>query len=164
MWLSSGMTTFAAAMTARESRMVRYIRRGLIAIACLYMLSFSWSIYRRIRQVLRIQVRASSLVLEPGSVVGYDVVTSGEGGNRIRLELIQGAQHQVLLEQRASVNRVSGLDPRVFRYTPTITVTRALLAPFRRGPATLRVTGLGGQKLLHTPPPRTDELQVLLRP
>lgn len=158
------MTTFAAAMARRESRVVRQVRRAMIAVACIYAVSFWWSIYRRIWQVLRIEARATSLVLVPGSTVGYDVVASGEVRNRIRLELVQGAQSEVLLEQRASVNRVSGLDPRVIRYTPTVTITPGLLARFHPGPATLRVTGFGGQKLLRTPAPRVRELQVRLQP
>ena len=154
------MTSFAAAMAGRESVVVRWLRRTVLMVACLYAVSFSWSIYRRIRQVIRIEARASSLVLSPGATVGFDVVTSGEVQNRIRLELVQGAQREILLEQRASRNRVSGLDPRVFRYAPTVVVTNAHLARFDPGPATLRVTGFGGMKLLRTPAPRVSELQV----
>jgi hypothetical protein len=158
------MPTFADAMARRESRIVRLVRRGTIAVACIYAVSFSWSIYRRINQILRIEVRVTSVALMPGSRVGYDVITSGEVQNRIRLELVQGARSEVLHEQRANVNRISGLDPRVFRYTPTVAITPVLLARFRPGPATLRVTGFGGQKLLRTPAPRVRELQVRLRP
>ena len=136
----------------------------MIALACVYMLFASWSLYRRIRQILRIEVRATSLVLTPGSTVGYDVVASGETQNRIRLELVQGERSELLLEQRARVNAISALDPRVFRYTPTVAITPALLARFQPGPATLRVTGFGGMKLLHTPAPRIRELQVSLQP
>jgi hypothetical protein len=162
--LSSAMPTFAEAVTRRESRVVAWVRRGTIAIACIYAVSFSWSIYRRINQILRIAPHATSLVLAPGSTVGYDVITSGEVQNRIRLELVQGTRSEVLREQRASVNRISGLDPRVFRYTATVAITPVLLARFRPGPATLRVTGFGGQKLLRTPAPRVRELQVRLQP
>ena len=158
------MPTFAEAMARRESRVVRLVRRGAIVIACIYAVSFSWSIYRRINQILRIDAHATSLVLAPGSTVGYDVVTSGEVQNRIVLELVQGARTEILREERASVNRISGLDPRVFRYTQTVAISPALLARFRPGPATLRVTGFGGQKLLHTPAPRVRELQVRLQP
>jgi len=136
----------------------------MIAVACVYMVSFSWSIYRRLRQILRIELRTPSLVLSPGSMVGYDVVASGETQNRIRLELVQGARRQILLEQRTNVNSVSGLDPRVFRYRPTVAITPELLTGFQSGPALLRVTGFGGQKLLHTPAPRQRELRVQLQP
>ena len=158
------MPTFAEAVTRLESRVVAWIRRGTIAIACIYAVSFSWSIYRRINQILRIEVNATSLVLAPGARVGYDVITSGEVQNRIRLELVQGERSELLHEQRASVNGISGLDPRVFRYTATVAISPELLARFRPGPATLRVTGFGGQKLLRTPAPRVRELQVRLQP
>src|SRR5688500_19756278 len=102
--ISLAMPTFAESMTRRESRAVAWVRRGTIAIACLYAVSFSWSIYRRINQILRVEVHATSPVLTPGSSVGYDVVTSGEVQNRIRLELVQGARSELLHEQRASVN------------------------------------------------------------
>lgn len=158
------MTTFAAEMARRESRIVRRVRRAVIAVACVYAVFAAWGMYRRIRQVLHIEVHASSRILAPGSLVGYDVVTSGETQNRIRLELVQDTQHVILLEQRARVNAVNTLDPRVFRYTPAVTITPALLARFHPGPATLRVTGFGGQKLLRTPAPRVSELPVTLRP
>ena len=158
------MSTFAAAMARRESPVVRVVRRTLLTIACIYLVFASWSCFRRLRQILRIEVHASSRVLAPGSTVGYDVVASGETKNRIRLELVQGEQTEVLLEQRASVNAVSALDPRVFRYMPTVTLTRAHLARFHAGAATLRVTGFGGQKLLQTPSPRVRELEVELQP
>jgi len=156
--------TFAAAMPRGESRVVLWMRRALIAIACIHVVFFSWSMYRRIWQVQRIEARATSTVLVPGSKVGYDVITSGETHNLIRLELVQGDQRAILLEQRARVNSVSAYDPRVFRYTPTVTITPALLARFRTGPATLRVTAFGGMKLLRAPAPRVRELQVQLAP
>jgi len=146
--------------TRRESRTVLWVRRVVIAVACVHMVFFSWSIVRRLRQVLRIELSASSPVLHPGSTVSYDIVTSGETHNRILLELVQPTHSETLLEQRAAVNGVSAYDPRVFRYTPTVTLSGEILARFSPGPATLRLTGFGGQKLLHTPAPRVRELQV----
>ena len=158
------MTTFATALAQRESRVVRVVRRAAVAAGCLYAVSFAWSICRRLRQILYIEARVSSHVLTPGSAVGYDVIASGEVPNRIRLELVQDERRAVLLEQRAHVNRIRSIDPRVFRYAPTVPITSALLARFPPGPATLRVTGFGGQKLLLTPAPQLRELQVRLRP
>ena len=149
-------------MPRRESRVVLWARRAMIAIACIHAVFFCWSIYRRIWQVQRIEVRATSTVLVPESAVGYDVITSGEVPNLIRLELVQGAQREILLERRARVNSVSVYDPRIFRYSPMVTIRPELLALFRTGPATLRVTAFGGMKLLRTPAPRIRELQVRL--
>ncbi|HEU4994111.1 MAG TPA: hypothetical protein VFT29_04800 [Gemmatimonadaceae bacterium] len=88
--------------------------------------------------MLRIEPSASSLVLSPGSTVSADVITSGEVHNRIRLELVQGPRSEPMFEQLGGVNAVSAYDPRVFRYTPTVTMTPELLARFAPGPATLR--------------------------
>jgi hypothetical protein len=147
-----------------ESRVFRWLRRFTIATACIHLALFCWSIYWRIWQVRRIEVIATATVLAPSTTVGYDVVTSGEVRNLIRFELVQGAQHEILLEQRAATNRISAYDPRVFRYTPRVTIGPELLSRFRAGPAALRLTVFGGQKLLHTPPCRVRELQVRLAP
>jgi hypothetical protein len=158
------MTTFASATVRRESRVVVLIRRTLLAIVCLYIVTFCWSVYRRIWQVLRIEAHASSLVLAPGSTVGYDVITSGEVPNQIRLELVQGGQRVILHEERGAVPTVRSLDPRVYRYTPTVVITPEILSKLQPGPATLRVTGFGAQKLLRTPANRVRELRVRLQP
>ena len=147
-----------------ESRVFRWLRRFTIATLCIHSVLFCWSIYRRIWQVQRIELLSTATVLAPSATVGYDVVTSGEVRNLIRLELVQGAQHEVLLEQRAGRNRISAYDPRLFRYTPKVTIGPEVLSRFRAGPAALRVTVFGGQKLLHTPAPRVRELQVSLSP
>ena len=144
--------------------MFRWLRRVTIAIVCIHLTASCWSFYRRIWQVQRIEVRASATVLAPSATVGYDVITSGEVRNLIRLELVQGAQHEILHEQRAGRNRISAYDPRLFRYTPSVTIGPELLSRFRAGPAALRLTVFGGQKLLRTPAPRVRELQVRLAP
>jgi hypothetical protein len=125
---------------------------------------FCWSIYRRIWQVQRIDVIAPSPDLAPSSKVGYDVITSGEVRNLIRLELVQGDQRETLLEQRSDRNRISAYDPRWFHYKPTVTLGPEVISRFRAGPATLRLTVFGGQKLLHTPAPRMRELEVRVVP
>jgi hypothetical protein len=147
-----------------EPRVYRWVRRFAIATLVIHSSLFCWSIYRRIWQVQRIEVLAPATVLAPSATVGYDVITSGEVRNLIRLELVQGAQHEILLEQRGDVNRISAYDPRVFRYTPTVTIGAEVLSRFHAGPAALRLTVFGGQKLLHTPPARVRELQVRLAP
>ena len=147
-----------------EPRVFRWLRRFAIVTVCIHSALFCWSIYRRIWQVQRIEVLAATTVLAPSATVGYDVVTSGEVRNLIRFELVQGDQHETLLEQRAGHNRISAYDPRLFRYTPKVTIGPELLSRFRAGPVTLRLTVFGGQKLLHTPAPRVRELQVRLAP
>ena len=64
---------------------------------------------------------------------------------------------------RARLSAINTWDPRVFRARPTVTMPAEALAPFAPGPATLRLTAFGGQKLLRTPAPRVRELAVRIR-
>ena len=147
-----------------ESRVFRWLRRFTIATVCLHLTASCWSFYRRIWQVQRTEVIATTTVLAPSAIIGYDVITSGEVRNLIRFELVQGTQREVLLEQRADRNHISEYDPRLFRYTPRFTIGAETLSRFREGPAALRLTVFGGQKLLRTPAARVRELQVHLAP
>jgi len=143
--------------------MVRWVRRTLIAALSAHAVLFCWSIYRRIWQVLHIELQTQSSMIRSGTQVGYDVVTSGEVPNLIRFELTQGAHTETLLERRGRTNGVSAYDPRVFRDAPLIPMTSGTLDRFQPGPATLRVLGFGGVKLLRTPPTKVKELQVTLQ-
>jgi hypothetical protein len=151
-------------MPGRESRVTRSIRGAVIAIAGIYAVFFSWNMYRRIWQVLRIEPRAASAVLRPGDTVGYDVITSGTVRNRLRLELVQGAHSELLFEQLSNSSTQAVFDVRLFRHRPAVTITPELLSRFQPGPATLRVTGFGALKLLRAPGPRVAELGVQLAP
>jgi hypothetical protein len=142
---------------------VRWVKRVCIAAFAIHMVLFSWSIYRRLVQINHIELTTSSNVLAPGVKVSYDVITSGEVRNRILLELVQGAHREVVGEQLSRVNYISGYDPRIFRYERAITLTPEFLSRFVPGPATLRLTGFGSQKLLQTPAPRVRELPVQIR-
>ena len=152
------------ALPQERSFLDRWLLRVVVALACAHICLACWGTYRRLWQVQRIEVVAPSTVLAPSATVGYDVITSGETHNLIQLELIQGALHKVLMEQRADVNRINTYDPRLFRYTPTLTITPEMLATFVPGPAVLRLTVFGGTKLLHTPAPRVREVGVQLAP
>jgi hypothetical protein len=152
------------AIARRESSFVFWLKRGCVAVVCVHLVFSAWGTYRRLWQVLRLDLHASSLVLAPGATVSYDVITSGETHNRILLELVQGTKTETLFEQRAEVNRVNTYDPSVFESQRTVRITPELLQRFAPGPATLRLTGFGGEKLLRTPPPRVRELTVELRP
>lgn len=158
------MSTFRFPAASQDSPIVAGIRRTFIVVAVVHVMFSGWSIYRRLHQVLRIELYAPVTVLSPGAIVTCDVITSGETRNRIRLELVQGSRSEVMLELRGEVNAISAYDPRVFRYTPSVVVSPALLSRFSAGPATLRLTGFGGHKLLQTPAPRVRELPVLISP
>ena len=150
-------------MPRREPRAMRWVGRLVIAVACVNILLFSWSICRRIWQVPWIVLRTSSAVIEPGVTISADVITTGEVDNPILLELVQGAHRETLWQRRGTIAHVRSYDPRLYRYTPSIIVTAPMLAGFTAGPATLRLTGFGMQKLLRTPPPRVRDLRVEIR-
>jgi hypothetical protein len=154
----------AVEIPLREPRVFLWVRRGVITVATVYSVVFCWSIYRRMWQVLSIEPRAASTVLRPGSTVGYDVVTSGEVRNLLRLELVQGERREIVLEQQSRLRSIATFDMRIFRHTPTVTITAAQLSRFQPGPATLRVTGFGSMKLQRTPGPRVAELPVQIAP
>lgn len=145
-----------------ETPLFKWLRRFVVATGAAYALLFSWGIYRRLVQVQRIELTAPSSPIGPGSVIAYDVVTSGEVQNLIRLEVLQDDRRRVLHEQRSGVNHVNTLDPRLLRYRPSIAVAAHALDGFRPGPATLRLTVFGNQKLLRTPAPRVREINVIL--
>jgi hypothetical protein len=155
---------FSAAMPRQaQPSIVRWVKRASIAVAAAYTLVFCWSVYRRLWQINRIELNTSSAVLSPGATITYDVVTSGEVQNRIRLELVQGTHAETLREEVSRVSAISALDLRLFRYERLVTVTPETLSRFRPGPATVRLTGFGSQKLLRTPAPRVRELVVQIR-
>jgi hypothetical protein len=140
------------------------LRRALTLVVCVYAVLFCWSIYRRIWQVMSIEARAPSRVIGPGARVGYSVTTSGEVPNLIRLELVQHAHSETLLERHARMGVAGPFDPRVFRNASEIALTPTALARFKPGPATLRVSGFGGMKLLRTPPTSVSEIAVTIVP
>src|SRR4051812_40032201 len=131
--MRTSVSTFAAVLSRRESPAVRYVRRISITVACVYGVLFWWNMFARIRQIIRIEASVPSTVLAPGSTIGYDIVTSGEVPNRLVLELIQGERKEILIEQHGRFHRIRAIDPRVFRYTPSVTLTPAILSRFQAG-------------------------------
>ena len=111
----------------QRSRTRTWIRRVIIAVFAIHIALAGWGFYRRIWQVLRIDLQVSSVMLTPGATVSYDVITTGEAQNRILLELVQGGTTETLVEQRARLSAVNMYDPRVFTYAQTISITANLL-------------------------------------
>lgn len=155
---------FAATMPGSEPRAMLWVRRACIALFAVHMVFSVWDFYRRIRQILRVDLAMSTSMLRPGVIVSTDVIATGETRNQIRLELRQGGRVRVLYEERARVSTVSMYDPRVFQYERRIRIADTSLSGFVAGPATLRLTGFGGQKLLRTPAPRVREKAVMIAP
>lgn len=155
-------SSFSLAMKSRESRTVARVRSLLGGVAVVYLILAAWGMYRRIWQVQRIALSVPSTTVSAGSTVSYDVITSGEADNLIRLELVQGAQHDVLLERHGRLSAINTIDPRLFRVRERVVVSPDVLARFASGPAVVRLTVFGGQKLLRTPAPRVRESAVTI--
>ena len=150
-------------MPLREKGALHWVTRVVIIAIWLNVALFTWSIGRRIWQVPWITLRVSSATITPGVTVSADLVTTGEVDNPMLLELVQGSHRETLWQHRAHIAYVRSYDPRLYRYTPSVTITPQLLARFSPGPATVRLTGFGMQKLLRTPPPRVREIAVDIR-
>lgn len=108
----------------------------------------------------RIELTSVPAVVRPGVEIGYDVITSGEVDNLIRLELVRGPKSVVLDDRWSAVNHLNTLDPRLFRYRPTVRVDSAALSALGAGPAILRLTVFGNRKLLRVPRSRVREREV----
>ena len=147
-------------MPPSEPRAFVLVRRFVIVTGVAYAVLFSWGIYRRLVQVQRIEITEAPALVTPGVEIDYDVITSGEVHNLIRLELVRGPKSVVLDERWSGVNRVNTLDPRLFRYTPTVRVNSAAVSELGTGPATLRLTVFGNRKLLRIPGSRVREREV----
>src|SRR5262245_20033955 len=100
-----------------ESRVVAGVRRALIAVACAYAVLAAWGMYRRIFQVLRVDISAPASLVD-GSAVSIDVIATGEVRNRIVLELVQGERRETLIDTLSRLSASNTIDPRLFRYTP----------------------------------------------
>ena len=156
--------TLSLELKSREPRAVAWVRSALFAVALVYAVLAAWGMYRRIWQVQRIELSVLSRTLTAGSTIAYDVMTSGEAQNRIRLELVQGGHSAVLVERRARLSAINTIDPRLFRERGTAVLSAGVLSGFAPGSAVVRLTVFGGQKLLRTPPPRTREYAVNVAP
>lgn len=153
---------FTLELPSRESPVIAYVRHILLGIAVAYAMLAGWGLYRRIWQVQRVELSVASPTLSAGSTVAYDVITSGEVQNLIRLELVQGEHRAVLVERRGRLSASNTIDPRLFRVTDTAVISADVLSRFSRGPAMVRLTAFGGQKLLRTPAPGITEAFVTL--
>jgi hypothetical protein len=78
------------------------------------------------------------------------------------LELVQSGNSAVLVELRGQKSAIMTIDPRLFRERGTVVLSSQMLSSFKPGPAVVRLTAFGGQKLLRTPPPRTREVAVTI--
>jgi hypothetical protein len=142
-------------------RVLRWIILPLVAV---HVVLATFSGYRAIWQIYRLELRVESAVLRPGATVGFEVVSSGRVEVEAVLELVQGAVAETLAVRWLPRNENASYDPRPKRASASVVLTPANLAAFNAGPAIVRATANGGMQWLRTPPPTVTARRVEIAP
>jgi hypothetical protein len=143
---------------------IRIVRSLVIMIAVPFFLVDGFAFYRRWIQVRRLELRASSTALRPGSSVIVDASSWATTWMTVRLELVQGARAETLLVHRMPPNREATLDPRPRNERLEIVLSDDQLARYRAGGAVLRASATGRSQILHMPAVVVRELEVTITP
>ena len=138
-------------------RVLRWIILPLLAI---HVALATFSGYRAIWQICRLELRVSDGVLRPGATVGFEVVSSGRVEADAVVELVQGPVAETLAVRFLPRNENASYDPRPKRAAASIVLTPSNLAAFTPGPAIVRATANGSMQWLRTPPPKVQERSV----
>jgi hypothetical protein len=142
-------------------RVLRWIILPLVAV---HIVLATFSGYRAIWQIRRLDVRASNAVLHPGDTVGLELESWGRVEADAQLELVQAGVAETLATKFLPRNRNASYDPRPQRGAASVVLTPSTLARFTPGSAILRATAYGSMQWLRTPPPTIREQRVRLVP
>jgi hypothetical protein len=145
-----------------EAPSMRVLRWIILPFLAVFIGLATYSGYRAIWQIRRLELRASSVMLQPGDTVGFELVSSGRTEADAQLELIQGVVAETLAVKFLPRNGNASLDPRPQRGAASVVLTPPMLARFAPGSAILRATGYGSMQWLRTPPPTIRERRVRL--
>jgi len=141
---------------------MRVLRWIILPLVVVHVILATFSGYRAIWQIRRLDLRTDGATLRPGSTVGFELVSWGRAEADGQLELIQGAAAETLATTFLPRNHLAVYDSRPQRGAASVVLTPALLARFTPGPAILRATGYGSMQWLRTPPPTIREQRVEL--
>jgi hypothetical protein len=122
----------------------------------------TFSGYRAIWQIRRLDLHASSAVLQPGATVGFEFASWGRTEAHAQLELIQNGIAETLITKFLPRNTNALHDPRPQRGTASVVVTPSMLARFTSDSAILRATAYGSMQWFRTPPPKIQEQRIRL--
>ena len=143
-----------------EAPSMRVLRWIILPPLVVHIALATFSGYRAIWQIRRLDVRASAEVLQAGATVGFELESWGRTEAHAQLELIQGAVAETLAVRFLPRNHNAVHDPRPQRGTASVVLTPAMLARFTSDSATLRATAYGSMQWFRTPPPRIREQRV----
>ena len=155
------MSARARLATFQESsRSLRVLFWIIAPLAAAHIILASFSGYRAIVQVYRVELKADAPTLCAGSTVSVDVATSGRTPVNAAIELIQSTRAETLAVLRVPDHTNASYDPRTIHASQRVTLTSEQLRRFHPGPARLRVTANGRSQWLRVPPPVIHEQVV----
>jgi hypothetical protein len=138
-------------------RVLRWIIAPLLAV---FVLLASFSGYRAIVQIYRLDLNVADSVLRPGSALAFHAVSSGRVPADVQMDLVQGSRAETLAVAFIPPNVNKSLDPRPKHGVASVVLTPEQLARFEPGPAIVRATAYGSMQWLRTPPPKVQERRV----
>ena len=143
-----------------EAPSMRVLRWIILPPLVVHIVLATFSGYRAIWQIRRLDLHTSAAVLQPGATVGFELESWGRTEAHAQLELIQGAVAETLAMRFLPRNTNALHDPRPQRGTASVVLTPAMLARFASDSATLRATAYGSMQWFRTPPPTIRERRV----
>ncbi len=147
-------------VTTRDARPLALMRRAVLALLALCLITALSSGYRAYHQVYSLGLDVEESTLRDGSAIQVAVAGSGRTTIDVRVELIQGDHSETLAVQRVPGNVWASFDPRPRTASQKVLLTAEQLARFPPGPATVRVTATGRRQWLRLPPPTVREAAV----
>jgi hypothetical protein len=147
-------------VTTREARPLALMRKAVLALLALCLVTALSSGYRAYHQVYHLGIHLSESTIRNGSAIQVEVAGSGRTTVDVRVELIQGDHSETLAVQQVRGNEWASLDPRAREASQRVVLTVEQLARFRPGPATVRATATGRPQWLRLPPPTVREEAV----
>jgi hypothetical protein len=139
---------------------MRVLRWIVVPLVAVFVTLASFSGYRAIVQIYRLDLNVSDSVLRPGSALAFRAVSSGRVPADVQMDLIQGTRAERLAVAFIPPNVNKSLDPRPRHGTASVILTQEQLARFEPGPAIVRATAYGSMQWLRTPPPKVQERRV----
>lgn len=150
-------------ITRRDARPIALLRRAVLSLLALCLVTALSSGYRAYYQVWGLELQLTGPTLRDGSVIQVALTGSGRTTIDVRVELIQGDHSETLAVQQVRGNEWASFDPRPRRAAQRVLLTPEKLALFRPGPATVRATATGRPQWLRLPPPTVREAAVEIR-
>ena len=150
-------------LSPRDSRSVFLMKRAVLLLVALCLVTAAASGYRAYYQVYGLELELTEATLREGSSVRVEATGSGRTTIDVKVELIQDSRSETLATQQTRGNDWASFDPRPRRASQTVVLTSEQLARFRNGPATLRATATGRPQWMRLPPPTVRETAVEIR-